>query len=613
MAVEARVIRAPDSVIKESNMAEQITCYRIFIASPSGLEAERQAFRQTILAYNESEALYRGVIFLPMGWELAPGGVGRPQSLINQELRRCDYFVLLLAERWGTPPFAGPHSPYTSGTEEEYNLALDCLHNADYPLRQITIGFRAPDPRLLVDPGEQLKKVLEFKQKLEREKAHLFYTFDATAAFQEILRRDLGRWLRDHEQGSPKSTPLPTELPSVPIYKDSSLKAGRPIESDISTAERLAKQGRHTEAEALFAKSVASVDNAKAIWAYGNFLKTAGRLVQAESMYKRLLELATERNDEFWIARALANLGSVLHYRGRFNEAEQRYEQALVIDEQLAHDESLARDYRNLGHLAHSRGDLVRAEQMFQKALKIYEKAGDEIEVAGAKNALGAIALGRRDLKTAEQMLQSAVVVAQNARDKHKLASIHANLGELYMLRGDLEEGQYHLQLSVTHAEQTLNSDVLAFSANHLGALYYICRDFRAAETMYRRVLSIEQELQNPSTLACSYGNLGIVLFARGESSEAEQTFRRAMEVSQASGNSIGIAYAYVHLALVCQSRGEQKQAKGHWDQARAILSRIEIAPLADDIMRLLDEVEKNSTLTTDRQSSVLAVPESVH
>ena len=50
-------------------MSSQLTCLRVFIASPSGLRDERNAFRDEVWEYNQAEAIHRGVIFLPVGWE----------------------------------------------------------------------------------------------------------------------------------------------------------------------------------------------------------------------------------------------------------------------------------------------------------------------------------------------------------------------------------------------------------------------------------------------------------------------------------------------------------------------------------------------------------------
>jgi hypothetical protein len=95
----------------------QVTVYRVLIASPGGLEKERQRFRDVLNKYNESEALERGVMFVPLGWEMTPKGVGRPQEMINTDVKRCDYFVLVLCDRWGSSPAqGGSYSSGTSGT-----------------------------------------------------------------------------------------------------------------------------------------------------------------------------------------------------------------------------------------------------------------------------------------------------------------------------------------------------------------------------------------------------------------------------------------------------------------------------------------------------------------
>ena len=106
-------------------MAETITRYRVFIASPGGLEDVRKAFRETINAYNsEIDQLDRDATFLPMGWEETLGGIGRPQSLINEDIKKCDYLVLILKDRWGSLPDTIDKICFSSACEEEYNVAL---------------------------------------------------------------------------------------------------------------------------------------------------------------------------------------------------------------------------------------------------------------------------------------------------------------------------------------------------------------------------------------------------------------------------------------------------------------------------------------------------------
>jgi len=62
-------------------MSNQITNYRIFIASPGGLDDERKAFKDTIANYSDSEAIPRGALFSPIGWEITLRGIGRAQEM----------------------------------------------------------------------------------------------------------------------------------------------------------------------------------------------------------------------------------------------------------------------------------------------------------------------------------------------------------------------------------------------------------------------------------------------------------------------------------------------------------------------------------------------------
>ena len=167
---------------------------RVFIATPGGLDQERNAFRETIAEYNAMDAVGRGMLFSPVGWDITLGGVGRPQSLINEELATCDHFILVLWDRWGTPTGREERGGFTSGCEEEFHLALRCLEDDRRPMRDVTVLFKAVDPRQMSDPGDQLKKVLEFRKGLETSKQHLFMTFDTAANFKATLRRFLARW-----------------------------------------------------------------------------------------------------------------------------------------------------------------------------------------------------------------------------------------------------------------------------------------------------------------------------------------------------------------------------------------------------------------------------------
>src|SRR5438270_12988400 len=126
-------------------MPSLITAYRVFIASPGGLHKERSAFRATVEDYNQTDAIARGVLFIPVGWEDTLAGAGRPQGLINEDLAGCDYFVLVVWDRWGTPTDLAGQSKYTSGIQEEFFVAQRCHEDPILPMCQLIAFFKAVD------------------------------------------------------------------------------------------------------------------------------------------------------------------------------------------------------------------------------------------------------------------------------------------------------------------------------------------------------------------------------------------------------------------------------------------------------------------------------------
>src|ERR1700709_631898 len=100
-------------------MPRIITVYRVFIGSPSGLEAERERFRDILRRFSRVHARHHDVEFEPVGWEDTLPGKGRPQAKINEDLTRCDYAVFAFHDRWGSATGNGT----MVGTEEEWEIA----------------------------------------------------------------------------------------------------------------------------------------------------------------------------------------------------------------------------------------------------------------------------------------------------------------------------------------------------------------------------------------------------------------------------------------------------------------------------------------------------------
>lgn len=158
---------------------------RVFLASPGDLQEERKAIRDVVTQFNRDWADYLGYHVELVGWEETIAGYGRPQQLINQDLDQCDLFIGMISKRWGTPP--DHEGDYTSGFHEEFELSIARRERTQNP--EISLFFKQIPDEFMADPGEDLKKVLNFREKIVADKKIFFREF-ATVRDIEVLARE---------------------------------------------------------------------------------------------------------------------------------------------------------------------------------------------------------------------------------------------------------------------------------------------------------------------------------------------------------------------------------------------------------------------------------------
>lgn len=164
------------------SVAKSVRELEVFIASPSDVAPERQLVRDTIDTVNQTFASDSEFPrLLATGWEQVAPTFGRPQERINELVATCDIFVGILGNRFGSP--TGTHE---SGFLEEYEGAVSRRHREGAP--HIALYFRQPAQAMLEDPGTELKRVLDFKKRVQETHEALYGEFVAASDFQGHLR-----------------------------------------------------------------------------------------------------------------------------------------------------------------------------------------------------------------------------------------------------------------------------------------------------------------------------------------------------------------------------------------------------------------------------------------
>ena len=316
-------------------MPKPLLQYRVFIGSPGGLDEERERFHRKLERFTAVHTEPRGIIFHPVRWESTVGGVGRPQELINEDLKQCDYAVFVLHDRWGSPT----GGIYASGVEEEWALA-EQLYKAN-KIRNIALFFKSIPPNQLRDPGKQLEAVLTFRSQIEQEKRYLFKSYNTLDDFADILEEYLAKWLRDHEAMASAlsaegliagganimaASDVPVALPPSPAFW---VREGlRLLESEVPDYHGAlfcavkATDGARSDVEWAQAANIGGV-------AQFHLGKLADAIISFTSIAQRF-STSIDPERRYWLARALFDNGVALGALGRSEEEITVYDDLLA-------------------------------------------------------------------------------------------------------------------------------------------------------------------------------------------------------------------------------------------------------------------------------------------
>lgn len=133
------------------------TLYRVFCATPWEMEIERDRFHRLVGDFNETAAMAKGVLFVPV--TLVNIRDKRPlQYAVDQNIRDSVYYLLLMSEDWG---------PVERNFRNDYALALQCAADCALPMREAAVLAKrqpsaAPMAEDLPKPSATFSTLQEF-------------------------------------------------------------------------------------------------------------------------------------------------------------------------------------------------------------------------------------------------------------------------------------------------------------------------------------------------------------------------------------------------------------------------------------------------------------------
>jgi tetratricopeptide (TPR) repeat protein len=220
----------------------------------------------------------------------------------------------------------------------------------------------------------------------------------------------------------------------------------------------------------------------------------AGRLPEAEAIYRRILQTAPNHAD------ALHLLGLIRHQTGQFEAAVDLIGKAISA-------KPVAPMYYNLGVSLQALGNLEAAADNYRRALSIDPRNANALSNLGAALKL----LGQLD--AAEESFRKSLALRPHD------ANAHSNLGIVLQQQGKygaaIESFRNALAVDADHAE----------AYNNLGNALRDREELDAAVTFLRKAIALKPDY------AEAHNNLGNALQDQGKLDEAVASFRTALEI----------------------------------------------------------------------------------
>ncbi|MDL5485944.1 tetratricopeptide repeat protein [Microbacterium wangruii] len=548
---------------------EQFRALKVFIASPGNLKEERQEFLKVVERHNSDDAHEFQLTFIPRGLEFAFAGVGRPQALINDQVRESDYLIVVFWNWWGQQ--TSEDGTYTSGTEEEFNVGLQSLEDKHAPMRDVIVFFKGVPDHQLSDPGEQLSKVLKFKKDLEESRSALYTEFDDIEEFKTQLRRHLNRWTREWASGA---VPEKAKLPRVEKREGATSPptGGATVGTAalVDEAVRLAENGRNTEAEQLFAQATTAGDDVRAFGEYALFLRKIGRYSAAESIANQQIELAREKGDYGSEVDALANLGVVQRLRGKKGSSAEYFRSALRIindridreGEREAHLTQKAYLLDNLALTLRKTPEKVgEAKAILDEAVALRKRTNDERGRAFTLRTLGTLLTQLGELEQAKAVLTEALGIFTTEEYDRGRAQALASLGEVLELMGELTDAEERFEEALALNVRMGSRQGRSMNLSQLSRTRLSLGHIEEARADALNCIALNETTGNPEGLASGLHALGRVLATDGDLRGATEYLQQAHEYFEDLKQPVGIAATLVDLAEVQRLSGNSGEA----------------------------------------------------
>jgi len=239
-----------------------------------------------------------------------------------------------------------------------------------------------------------------------------------------------------------------------------------------------------------------------------NYFKN-GNIDESINISIRSIQLATDIESEYHIAKFSNSLGSVNRYRGEYDKALKYYFNSLRIWESIGNEKGKIKQLRNIGDVYKYKGEYDKSITFLFDALKLSESNGTKLETSDINSVIGQVFYYLKNYEDALKFHKEALTVAIKLNERQSIAICYSNIGMVYLAENMLKEAteSYKKALIIDIEIGDKIGENIEYS--NLAIIYSKQKDFKNSLKYNKLSLALERQSKNNIGIAQSLNNIG--------------------------------------------------------------------------------------------------------
>ena len=173
---------------------------------------------------------------------------------------------------------------------------------------------------------------------------------------------------------------------------------------------------------------------------------SVGNRAERKRLLTHTLKLGREREDDYWVARALGHLASVNREMGLHEEGIRLAREASGIHERLGDTVEQAWCLNDLAWSLYQTGQLDAAEEAASRAINLLSEKDQQYRACASHRVLGDIYISKGEREKAINRFETVLEIASSSNWQDELYWAHCSLAQLFLDEGRFNDTHDHVE-----------------------------------------------------------------------------------------------------------------------------------------------------------------------